>query len=82
MAGCVHSRGMHGRGGAWQGYAWQVGMHGRGHAWQEGHAWQKRWPLQQMVCILLECILVFESITLVIYLCFKIFFPIVHHCLQ
>ena len=28
------------------------GMHSRGHAWQE------RWPLQQMVRILLECILV------------------------
>ena len=23
-----------------------------------GHAWQERWPLQQKVCILLECILV------------------------
>ena len=23
-----------------------------------GHAWQERWPLQQMVCILLECVLV------------------------
>ena len=33
------------------------GMHGRGmHG--RGCAWQKRWPLQQTVCILLECILV------------------------
>ena len=29
------------------------GMHGRG-----GCAWQERWPLQRMVCILLECILI------------------------
>ena len=38
-------------------------MCGRGCAWQEacvagGHAWQERWPLQQAVRILLECILV------------------------
>ena len=32
--------------GAWWGGAWQGGVHGR------------RWPLQQTVCILLECILV------------------------
>ena len=51
-----------------RGCAWQR----RGHAWQRGacmaggmcggggggHAWQERWPLQQMVRILLECILV------------------------
>ena len=39
--------GMHGTGG----HAWQRGMHGRGHAWPE-----KR-QLQQVVCILLERIL-------------------------
>ena len=38
----------------------------RGHVWQEGcmakgHAWQERRPLQQTVCILLECILVNEE---------------------
>ena len=26
-----------------------------------GHVWQERWPLQQMVCILLECILVSQA---------------------
>ena len=53
--------GMHGWGHTWQGACmagghvwqgkcvWQGGMHGRG---------QERWPLQQTVCILLECILV------------------------
>ena len=29
-----------------------------GHSWQGEHAWQERRPLQQTVCILLECILV------------------------
>ena len=52
-------------------HAWQEGMHGEvgggmcgrgtcmagGHAWW-GCVWQERWPLQQMVRILLECILV------------------------
>ena len=44
--GCV-AGGMHG-----QGVCMTGGMHGRGHALQE------RWPLQWMVHILLECILV------------------------
>ena len=35
----MHGRGMHVRGNAWQGHAWQMGMHVRGNAWQ-GHAWQ------------------------------------------
>ena len=37
------------------------GVHGKGeHAWQGGgHAWQEIWPLQRMVRIPLECILVF-----------------------
>ena len=39
------------------------GMHGRGHAWQGtcmagGHAWQGKQQLQQVVHILLECIIV------------------------
>ena len=57
---------------AWQGgMNGRRGMHGgRGCAWWEaclvggvcgrGHAWQERWPLQQMVRILLECILVLK----------------------
>ena len=35
------------------GHAWPGGMCGRG-----GYVWQVRWPLQQTVRILLECILV------------------------
>ena len=46
--GGMHGRGMHGRGACVAG----------GHVWQLGHAWQERWPLQQTVSILLECILV------------------------
>ena len=45
--------GLHGRGCAWWEHAWQGGV------WQVGHAWQERRPLQQMVRILLECILAF-----------------------
>ena len=60
MAG-VCGQGVHGRWG---------GMHDWGHALQWRHvwwgreepAWQERWPLQQAVCILLECILVFPKI--------------------
>ena len=50
----MYGEGMHGRGAcmAGGGHVWQGGVHGRGHAWQE------RWPLQQAVHILLECILV------------------------
>ena len=58
--GSMHGKkgGVHGRGHAWWGacVAWDMhggGMHGRGHVWW-GYAWQERWPLQQMVCILLE----------------------------
>ena len=39
------------------GHAWQGGMHGR------GHVWQKRQPLQRMVHILQECILVNVSVS-------------------
>ena len=54
--------GMHGGGHAWQGACVVGGMHGGGHAWQGwGHVWQERWPLQQTVHILLECILVLEG---------------------
>ena len=55
---------MHGEGGV-HGKGWCVakgacvagGMHGRGCVWQ-GHVWQERQPLQQIVCILLKRILV------------------------
>ena len=74
MGACVEKGSMYGKGGhAWQGACVVVeecmagGMHGREHAWQGGmcgkggkggHAWQERRPLQRMVSILLECILV------------------------
>ena len=61
----VHRGRVHGKGEC----AWQGDMHSRGHAWwgacvaggvHDGGvcAWQERRPLQQMVRILLECILV------------------------
>ena len=55
--GGMHDGGVHGRGHVWPGGTHGggtcvVSMHGRGHAWQE------RWPLQQALRILLECILV------------------------
>ena len=60
MAGGMNGRGMHGQGCAWWGVGACVagvcvagGVHGGRHAWQE------RWPLQQTVCILVECILVY-----------------------
>ena len=63
MVGGVHDRGcvaggIHGRG----------SVHGRGACMVgcvcgRGHAWQKKWPLQWMVCILLECILVFPNVS-------------------
>ena len=73
MVGGIHDRGcawqggmcgrgacvvgdMHGRGHAWQ----RACMVGRGCVWQEDHAWQKKWQLQRVVRILLECILVIE----------------------
>ena len=48
------------------------GMHGRrhvwkGHAWQGGHVWQERQPLQQMVRILLECILVVKTFIFIFF---------------
>ena len=46
-------RGMHDEGVCMAG-----GMHGKDGMCGRGHAWQERWPLQQAVCILLECILV------------------------
>ena len=51
MAGGMHGNGV---------YTWQGDMHGRGcvHGWGGGGVWQERQPLQWMVCILLECILV------------------------
>ena len=62
MVGGMDGGGMHDKGHAWQGVCLAGGvhgrvMHGRGHVWQES-AWQERQPLQWMVCILLECILV------------------------
>ena len=72
VGGMCGRGGMHGRGVCMAGgYAWQGGMHG-GHAWgacmagrhvwqgvcMAGGAWQERQPLQQVVRILLECILV------------------------
>ena len=70
MAGGMHGRGhVHvWQGDAWQGagvvhgrgYVWQGGMHGRGHdrgmCVARGCAWQKKWPFQWTVLILLECI--------------------------
>ena len=51
---------MLGRGCASQGCVCGGGMHGGGggHSWQGGLRIQERWPLKQMVHILLECILV------------------------
>ena len=62
-SGACMAGSMHGREHAWQGACMAGGMCGGGCAWLRacmagGHAWQERWPLQQMVCILLECILV------------------------
>ena len=67
--GVCMAEGMHGRGHACGGgHAWQGacmvggvaqgacvvgGMHGGGHVWQE------KWQLQWVVCILLECILIY-----------------------
>ena len=52
--GGVHHRGVHGRGHARQGVCMVRGMCGGG-----GGVWQERWPMLWVVCILLECILVF-----------------------
>ena len=70
---CVVKGGMCGEGG----HAWQRGacmakgvcMEKGVCAWHGGtcggeHAWQERWLLQWMVCILLECIPVFASLPL------------------
>ena len=72
----VHGRGMHGRGHAWQGACVTGGMcgkgicmvggvHGRGHVW---HAcpWQilRDMVNEWVVCILLECILVYFNLVL------------------
>ena len=46
--------GVHGRGSVYGG-VWGMGVHGGGGGVV---AWQEIWPLQQMVRILLECILV------------------------
>ena len=58
---------VHGKGCAW-GVCMAGGMHGGGHAWQGehvwwGHAWLEIQPLQRMVRILLECILVITRIS-------------------
>ena len=37
-----------------------------GHVWQGGRAWQERRPLQRTVSILLECILVTYTFTLMV----------------
>ena len=74
MAWAMHGKAVHGGGHAWQGNVHGKGVHGGGHAWQggmcgkgvcmaggmhdRGHTWHERWPLQRMVCILLECIFV------------------------
>ena len=57
---CMERGDVHGKGGVCMagGHAWHGGMCGGEHAWQE------RWLLQWMVCILLECILVFASLAL------------------
>ena len=68
--------GMHGRGGVCDrgvcmagGHVWQGGVHGRGvHG--RGHAWQERQPLQRVVCILLECILVYILFQINVYVSF------------
>ena len=54
--------GVHGWGHVWQGACMALSIHDRGlhggmHS-RGGHAWQERRPLQWMVHILLECILV------------------------
>ena len=49
------AEGVHGGGVCCMGCVWW-GVHGKG-----GHVWQERWPLQQTVRILLECILVMTS---------------------
>ena len=64
-------RGVYGGGHAWQGWGTcgRGGMHGGG--WGEGgseHAWQERQPLQQTVCMLLECILVDDGYGPIVYL--------------
>ena len=66
MAGGMY--GMCDRGCAWQEACVAGGMHWREHVWQGvmggrgGHVWRERPPLQRTVCILLECILVFNKL--------------------
>ena len=43
------------------------GVHDRESCVAEGHAWQERQLLQQMVCILLECILALKTFDTFIY---------------
>ena len=74
MLGGMHARGRHGKGTCVaKGPAWPWGcaclggvlpggVHGWGVCVARGHAWQETQPLQRMVRILLECILVFERI--------------------
>ena len=59
--GCALQSGcMHGKGGAC--------MVKGGHAWLWGEgAWLERWPLQQAVCTLLECILVYGVVLFVFH---------------
>ena len=69
MAGGMHGRGMRDRGHAWWGVCMAGDMCGGGCAWQggvwgRGRAGQERRPLQRTVRILLECILVFDKMTL------------------
>ena len=71
VVGCMHGMGHVWLGWhAWQGHLWwgvcvAGGMHGRGACMATGamcgggHVCLERWPLQQTVCILLECILVY-----------------------
>ena len=68
--GHVWKGGVHGGGHMWQGACVAGGMHGRGacvvggmHGRGGGAAWQKSWPLQRAVRILLGCILFSKEIT-------------------
>ena len=68
--GGMHGWDMYGRGHVWLGAYMAGGMHGRGCVWQGGMhgggcAWQEIQPLQLMVRILLECILVTYEILLI-----------------
>ena len=55
--GGMRVRGVCGGGACVSGGVCMAGGHGQGACVVGGgHVWQVRWPLQQTVCILLECI--------------------------